>query len=68
MEHDFIIVICCNKDNTEVIVTSDRGDFRECMKVHADNKDKLPNQKPNLQLIPLDQFALIIDIIEEGVI
>ena len=53
MEHDFIIVICCNKDNTEVIVTSDRGDFRECMKVHADNKDKLPAQKSNLHLIPL---------------
>lgn len=68
MEHDFIIIICCNRDNTEIIITKDRGDFKECMKVYSNNKDKLPYQKPTLQLIPLDRFALIIDKIEQEVI
>jgi hypothetical protein len=64
MEHDFIIVICCNKDNTKIIVTKDRDDFRKCLKAYADNKDNFSIYDSNLKLIKLDQFALIIDKIE----
>jgi hypothetical protein len=65
MEHDFIIVICCKKDNSKIILTRDRDDFKECLQVYTKNKLRFNNIDKEIILIPLARFSLIIDEIEK---
>jgi hypothetical protein len=61
MEQDFIIVICCKKDNTEIILTRDREDFKKCLSIYSQNKSRFENIDKEIILIPLARFSVIID-------
>jgi len=61
MEHDFTIVICCKKDNTEMFTTNDRDDIRDCLNTHLKNKERFNNIDKDIMLLMLDKFALAID-------
>lgn len=60
MDQDFIIVICCKKDNTKVIVTKDKTDFNKCLSEYLVNKDKFNDINSEIKLIKLDQVPLLI--------
>jgi len=64
-DQDFIIVICCKKDNTKVITTKDRDDLNKCLKEYSLNKDKFNNIDHEIILIKLDQIPILIPKIEE---
>lgn len=66
MRNDFKILICCKKDNTSVLLTKDRDDFRKCEETYNKYRNKFTNIKKDFHIIKLDKFDLIINKIEKG--
>jgi hypothetical protein len=68
MEQDFLIVICCNKDDTIALTTNNREHMKECLRIYNENKTLFNNIDKEIILLPLSKFDLIIDEINKGVL
>ena len=68
MDQDFLIIICCKKDNIVVIVTKDKSDYKACLDKYKNNTDKFDNIDSEIVLIILDQVPLLVENIEKIII